>query len=612
MSGRIVVGQSNDRAFVYDLNDSTGMKDIAPAGQNYSKATAIMDRWVVGVTGGDLYAGTSRSQAFVYDRTKSTDGFEYLEVPVGFVGSEATGVAATRTAVHVVGTSTKADGTLQATVWTKRLAPAPAPTITGIDPASGPAAGGTQATIAGTGFRQGAKVTIGGADATVSSVTDTSITVTVPAGTAGARDVVVTNPDGQGVTRTGGFTYEQAQAPAPTVTGIGPASGSVAGGTLATIDGTGFQQGAKVTIGGAEATHSSMGDTWIQVRIPAGTAGARDVVVTNPDGQKATLAGGFTYQPMAPAPTITRISPDNGPIGGMSATITGTGFDQYASVTIGGITANRLGTPTSTEIRIAVPPGMGGPQDVVVTNSDGQSATLKQGFTYWVTPPPQPPGPNFAVTGAIGEKWRATGGLDGPLGQPLDREHDGLVRGGWYQMFTGGTITWAPGVPASITKNAIRGKWMSLGAENGRLGYPVTDEICGIKDGGCYQGFQGGYLVWSPQTGTHVSWGGIRSVWMANRAENGRLGYATSDEIALTNGGFRQDFQGGSVYWSPAGGGHPVWGGIGSFWKARGAETSSYGYPTSGEQCGQVNGVEQCVQYFQRGSISWNARVGIF
>ncbi len=198
-----------------------------------------------------------------------------------------------------------------------------------------------------------------------------------------------------------------------------------------------------------------------------------------------------------------------------------------------------------------------------MTNSDGQSATLKQGFTYWVTPAAAAAGTEFrGDRGDRGEVAGHRGGLDGPLGgQPLDREHDGLVRGAGTRCSPAAR---SPGLRAfrpRSPRTRSGGKWMSLGAENGRLGYPVTDEICGIKDGGCYQGFQGGYLVWSPQTGTHVSWGGIRSVWMANRAENGRLGYATSDEIALTNGGFRQDFQGGSVYWSPpAGGGHPVWG----------------------------------------------------
>nr|WP_281177503.1 hypothetical protein [Granulicoccus phenolivorans] len=225
---------------------------------------------------------------------------------------------------------------------------------------------------------------------------------------------------------------------------------------------------------------------------------------------------------------------------------------------------------------------------------------------------PGEPKPNFPVKGAIGAKWTATGGLEGPLGQPLDNEHDGLVNGGWYQVFEGGVVTWAPGVPASITKNAMRDKWMSMGAENSRLGYPTTDEICGLKDGGCYQTFQGGYLVWSPATGTHVSWGGIRQVWANNGVENGRLGYPTTDEIALINGGFKQDYQGGSIYWSPASGGNTVWGGIGDYWKARGAETSAYGYPTSSELCGQVGGALQCVQYFQKGSISWNARIGIF
>ena len=59
-------------------------------------------------------------------------------------------------------------------------------------------------------------MTIGGTVATgVTFVDSTSITCNTPAGTAGAQDVVVTNPDTQTSTLTGGFTYEEIVPPVP-------------------------------------------------------------------------------------------------------------------------------------------------------------------------------------------------------------------------------------------------------------------------------------------------------------------------------------------------------------------------------------------------------------
>ena len=81
-------------------------------------------------------------------------------------------------------------------------------TVASISPSSGPPAGGTPVAITGTGFVSGVAVTIGGAATTsVTFVNSTSITAITPAGTAGPQDVVVTNPDTQIGTLTGGFTY---------------------------------------------------------------------------------------------------------------------------------------------------------------------------------------------------------------------------------------------------------------------------------------------------------------------------------------------------------------------------------------------------------------------
>jgi hypothetical protein len=81
------------------------------------------------------------------------------------------------------------------------------PTISGISPASGAAAGGTRVTITGTGFTMGTTVTFDGAAGTSIDVNnDTELMVTTPAGSAGTADVVVTTAAGT-ATLTAGFTY---------------------------------------------------------------------------------------------------------------------------------------------------------------------------------------------------------------------------------------------------------------------------------------------------------------------------------------------------------------------------------------------------------------------
>jgi hypothetical protein len=83
----------------------------------------------------------------------------------------------------------------------------PAPTVTGVVPPTGPAAGGTLVTVNGTNFVTGATVTFGGSSASgVIVVNGTTITCSTPAGAAGAVNVDVTTTGGTG-TLAGGFTY---------------------------------------------------------------------------------------------------------------------------------------------------------------------------------------------------------------------------------------------------------------------------------------------------------------------------------------------------------------------------------------------------------------------
>jgi len=106
-----------------------------------------------------------------------------------------------------------------------------APAVTGITPNSGPTAGGTAVTIAGTGFNCVTGVSFGGVPATgVTTVSPTQVTATSPAGT-GAVNVTVTNCNGTSPTSTfDTFTYVAGTTvPTSPVAPVSPSSQSVTG-----------------------------------------------------------------------------------------------------------------------------------------------------------------------------------------------------------------------------------------------------------------------------------------------------------------------------------------------------------------------------------------------
>jgi len=111
-------------------------------------------------------------------------------------------------AVNVVVTNPGGQSATSTSGYTYATAPAQAPTVTGVNPTSGPTTGGTSINITGTGFASGATVTVGGTLASSVVVSNsTTITAVTPAHTAGTVDVVVTNSDGQSGRKTSAFTY---------------------------------------------------------------------------------------------------------------------------------------------------------------------------------------------------------------------------------------------------------------------------------------------------------------------------------------------------------------------------------------------------------------------
>jgi hypothetical protein len=101
---------------------------------------------------------------------------------------------------------TSTDGTAQnAGITVIQLARVPLGIGT-LSPANGPAAGGTQVTIRGSGFQSGTTVSIGGTAATVTFKDLNTLLVTTPAMTAGTQRVTLTNADGETVSLDAAFT----------------------------------------------------------------------------------------------------------------------------------------------------------------------------------------------------------------------------------------------------------------------------------------------------------------------------------------------------------------------------------------------------------------------
>jgi hypothetical protein len=190
-----------------------------------------------------------------------------------------------------------------------------APVLTSISPATGPASGGTLATINGSGIAPSATVRFGNLAAPVSTVTgSTQLTVTVPAGT-GTVNVTVTQ--GGATSNSVPFTYA-----GPAVSSISPATGPTTGGTLVTITGSGFTQPATAYFGAAAVQAQVVSSSVMTAVAPAGT-GTVDITVSDSAGTSATTPSDlFTYQ--SPKSQIITFGPIAAQTSGISISLVAT------------------------------------------------------------------------------------------------------------------------------------------------------------------------------------------------------------------------------------------------------------------------------------------------
>lgn len=236
-------------------------------------------------------------------------------------------------------------------------------------------------------------VTFSGGTESVATATQVVANIAASATTpAGYYPATIT--DGHGTLTIANAFFVNA---APIVTGFSPAT--VAEGNTAipvTITGTGFQAGMTLVLGagavGGPLAHSAVTVTspttgTLTVTTTAITVSAQlyAATVSNPDGGTSTAAVGITVT----GPTITSISPASLPTSATATTtavtITGTGFETGAVVSLSGSSATvgaiTYTSSTSMIAQITVPSGAAVAQlDVTVTNPDLSHATAIKGL----------------------------------------------------------------------------------------------------------------------------------------------------------------------------------------------------------------------------------------
>jgi murein DD-endopeptidase MepM/ murein hydrolase activator NlpD len=135
------------------------------------------------------------------------------------------------------------------------------------------------------------------------------------------------------------------------------------------------------------------------------------------------------------------------------------------------------------------------------------------------------------------------------LGAPIDNVHP--WGNGYVQDFSGGTEGAGIIMKSNANDNSywIGGSfwnsYLTAGGSGGLLGYPVSDRYA--TNGGFRQDFQGGSILKSAQGNTYPIYGGIGGKYSSLGAQNSLMGFPTSGEIGIGDGWIIQNFEGGHI-----------------------------------------------------------------
>src|SRR6202166_4982684 len=192
-------------------------------------------------------------------------------------------------------------------------------------------------------------------------------------------------------------TITVASEAAPVLSAVSPTVGGQGKSNLSvTLSGSNFLPSPTCGFGSGITVNSCTQNSSTQITaniniLSSAVTGSRNVTVTNTDGQSSTLNNSFTVQAGSsnPAPTITSVSPNTGLQGqsNITVTITGTNFLPNPSCDFGaeqGLTVSACNYNSATKITATLSitsTAVVGGHNVIITDTDGQSATANSGFT---------------------------------------------------------------------------------------------------------------------------------------------------------------------------------------------------------------------------------------
>jgi hypothetical protein len=306
-------------------------------------------------------------------------------VATTFTVTSATTIKA-KTKAHAAGTVTITVTTPGGTATSSgHFTFAAAPTISSFTPTAGPSTGGTAVTITGTNFKGSnfttTSVKFGSTTAASFTVTSsTTIKAVTKAHAAGTVTVSVTSAGGTATSATD-FKF----VAAPTITSFTPGTGTTSGGVTVTITGTNLTGATAINFGTTTAASFTVtSSTTIKAVTRSHVAGTVTVSVTTVGGT-ATSTSHFRY--VAPIPTITSFTPGTGTTsGGVTVTVTGTGFIGATAVKFGTTTAASFTVTGPTTIKAVTRTHAAGTVKISVTTAGGTGTSTGE-FTF-VPPPP--------------------------------------------------------------------------------------------------------------------------------------------------------------------------------------------------------------------------------
>ncbi len=263
----------------------------------------------------------------------------------------------------------------------------PAPALAGVQPAVGGIDGGTEVTISGSGFQEGAFVLFGGREAeSVVFVDEGTLVATTRSSSAGTVDVSVHNPDGQQARSGDSFTF----ASVPNFVRLFPEAGQTAGGTTLLIGGSAFAPEIEVLLDGEPVAATWLSANLVQVSTPAHSAGPVDLSLRNPAVPEVLVPEAFTFVPEAD-PQVTGFTPTKGKDGGgikvklFGAHLAGANAVRFGVDPVtaeGGRDAAGLVTLEPGTIQVTAPAWKAGSYGVKVVMPNGQGVVAPATFQY--------------------------------------------------------------------------------------------------------------------------------------------------------------------------------------------------------------------------------------